>query len=97
VVYASLAFVAIPTLLICVFCQNIFMHEEKMRITKVRCQLLTASTNLSALGATLANWTTALAIIETDTGLTGIGECYAGLFAPDAVAALVEQFSPLRC
>ena len=66
-----------------------------MRITKVRCQLLTASTSLSALGATLANWTTALTIIETDTGLTGIGECYAGLFAPDAVAALVEQFSPL--
>jgi L-alanine-DL-glutamate epimerase-like enolase superfamily enzyme len=66
-----------------------------VKITNVRTQLLTASAGLSAVGATLDKWTTTLAIVETEAGLTGIGECYAGLFAPDTVTALVQQYASL--
>lgn len=38
---------------------------------------------------------TCLVRIESDTGLTGLGEAYAGSFAPEVAASLVQNFRPL--
>ncbi len=69
-----------------------------MKITAVRCHLLTADladNAFSALTSSIRYWTTALAEIETDEGISGLGECYAALFAPEATKTLIETFAPL--
>jgi hypothetical protein len=33
--------------------------------------------------------------IETDAGVTGVGEIYAGVYVPEAAASIVELFKPL--
>ena len=48
-----------------------------LKITAVRCHLLTADFTenaLTALTSSIRYWTTALAEIETDEGLSGLGE-----------------------
>ncbi|MDA1139618.1 MAG: hypothetical protein O3B01_13650 [Planctomycetota bacterium] len=48
-----------------------------MKITAVRCHLLTADFTenaLTALTSSIRYWTTALAEIETDEGISGLGE-----------------------
>jgi len=69
-----------------------------LKITAVRCHLLTADLTenaLTALTSSIRYWTTVLAEIETDEGISGLGECYAGLFAPEATKSLIETFAPL--
>lgn len=48
-----------------------------LKITAVRCHLLTADFTenaLTALTSSIRYWTTALAEIETDEGISGLGE-----------------------
>src|SRR5262249_52334427 len=33
--------------------------------------------------------------VETDTGIVGLGETYAGMYAPEVAAAIVDWFRPL--
>lgn len=62
-----------------------------MRITDVRPILLT-----HPYGSDLAGRRSACFVeVETDTGITGVGETYAGVYVPELAASIVELFRPL--
>ena len=62
-----------------------------MRITDVRPVLLT-----HPYGSGLASRRSACFVeVETDAGITGVGETYAGVYVPEVAAAIVELFKPL--
>jgi L-alanine-DL-glutamate epimerase-like enolase superfamily enzyme len=68
-----------------------------MKITAVRCLLLSAPyATPGDLERELcfAEWYRTISVIqvETDEGLTGLGETYLGVFAPEATRELVRQF-----
>lgn len=70
-----------------------------MRIRAVRCHLLsapyaTAGDAERTFHLRTGFRTAAIIVVETDEGLCGIGETYAGTYAPEAVQALVRQFEP---
>lgn len=46
-------------------------------------------------GGTLAGVTAGLVRVRTVDGMTGVGETYAGTFAPGVVTALVQHFAPM--
>jgi L-alanine-DL-glutamate epimerase-like enolase superfamily enzyme len=66
-----------------------------MKIISVQCHLLTVPLKMTAVAATINKWTTALVEVQTDDGVSGLGECYAGFGAPGAIRALVELFAEL--
>lgn len=69
-----------------------------MKITSVECHLLTVDLAKQAFswpGGSIRYWTVALVEVSTDEGVTGLGEVYAGLFAPEPTKALVDQFAGL--
>lgn len=69
-----------------------------MKITSVQCHLLTVDLARQAFrwpGGSIRHWTAALIEISTDEGVTGLGEVYAGLFAPEPTKAVVDQFAGL--
>ena len=68
-----------------------------MKITAVSCMLLSAPYATPEDAERVIHLQTgyrsaAFIKVETDEGLTGLGETYAGVYAPEAVAALVSQF-----
>ncbi len=63
-----------------------------MKITDIRPVLLTAPYGMK--GAHIGQRSTCLVEVETDTGLTGLGESYAGVYVPELAAAIVEFFKP---
>ncbi len=70
-----------------------------MRIKAVRCHLLSAPYAAADDAERVLHLRTgyrsaSMIVVETDEGLTGIGETYAGTYAPEAVRALVQQFEP---
>ncbi len=67
-----------------------------MKITNVTTTLLTGpSTNDRFLREARRRRSAAFLEIHTDSGLTGIGETYAGYFCPEAVPAIVDFFAPI--
>jgi len=69
-----------------------------MKITSVQCHLLTVDLAKQAFswpGGSIRYWTVALVEVSTDEGITGLGEVYAGLFAPEPTRALVDQMAGL--
>src|ERR1019366_7159180 len=70
--------------------------SEPMKITAVTTHLLSA--NWAAIDEQWADTgsykSSALVRIETDAGITGLGEIIIGYFAPEAVPTLVEYFIP---
>jgi L-alanine-DL-glutamate epimerase-like enolase superfamily enzyme len=60
-----------------------------MRITDIRPLLLTHPYG------TDGRRSACLVEVETDAGITGIGETYAGVYVPEVAAAIVELFKPL--
>lgn len=66
-----------------------------MKITEVRCHLLTVPLPMTAVNSRLSHWTTALVEVRTDDGLSGLGEVYAGLSAPEPTKKLVELYGQL--
>ena len=67
-----------------------------MKITYVKTILLTGPcTNDPYLSEARKLRSAAFIIIETDSGLTGIGETYAGYFFPEGVPAIVDFFKPI--
>ncbi len=67
-----------------------------MKITNVETILLTGPcTNDPYLSEARQLRSAAFIRIETDTGLTGLGETYAGYFFPEGVPAIVEFFKPI--
>ena len=67
-----------------------------MKITDVKTILLTGPcTNDPYLSEARKLRSAAFISIETDTGLTGIGETYAGYFLPESVPAIVDFFKPV--
>ena len=62
-----------------------------MRITDVRPVLLTHPYGDTPGGRRSACFVE----VETDAGITGVGETYAGVYAPEVAAAIVELFRPL--
>lgn len=68
-----------------------------MRIRAVRCHLLSAPYATEGDAERVLHLKTgfraaSMITVETDAGVTGIGETYAGTYAPEAVLALVQQF-----
>jgi L-alanine-DL-glutamate epimerase-like enolase superfamily enzyme len=67
-----------------------------MKITDVKTILLTGPcTNDPYLSEARQLRSAAFIMIETDSGLTGIGETYAGYFFPEGVPAVVDFFKPI--
>jgi L-alanine-DL-glutamate epimerase-like enolase superfamily enzyme len=67
-----------------------------MKITDVRTILLTGpSTNDRFLREARQRRSAAFIEVHTDSGITGIGETYAGYFCPEAVPPIVEFFAPI--
>lgn len=67
-----------------------------MKITAVTTTLLTGpSTNDRFLREARRLRSAAFIEIHTDTGLTGIGETYAGYFCPEVVPSIVDFFAPI--
>ena len=70
-----------------------------MKITAVRCHLLTTDLRESTIvwaGGTIPHWNTALIQVETDGGVTGLGEAYyPGLSAPQATVGMTENYATL--
>jgi galactonate dehydratase len=67
-----------------------------MKIIDVQTVLLTGpSTNDPFFRAARARRSAAFIEITTDSGLTGLGETYAGYFCPEAVPPIVEFFRPI--
>jgi L-alanine-DL-glutamate epimerase-like enolase superfamily enzyme len=62
-----------------------------MRITDVRPVLLTHPYGTTP-GATRS---ACLIEVETDAGIVGLGETYAGVYVPEVAASIVEMFKPL--
>jgi L-alanine-DL-glutamate epimerase-like enolase superfamily enzyme len=70
-----------------------------MKIVDVECLPL----SVPLTGADVIRWsggsaevlTTVLVRIRTDEGLSGLGETYAGLFAPEVVRSIVEYYRPM--
>jgi L-alanine-DL-glutamate epimerase-like enolase superfamily enzyme len=62
-----------------------------MRITDVRPVLLTHPYGSEPEGRRSA----CLVEVETDTGITGVGETYAGVYVPEVAASIIELFKPL--
>ena len=62
-----------------------------MRITDVRPVLLTHPYGLGMEGRRSACFVE----VETDAGVTGVGETYAGVYVPELAASIVELFKPL--
>lgn len=46
-------------------------------------------------GGSLTEFSTTFVVLETDAGLSGIGEAYNGVFAPTVTAAAIQHFAPL--
>lgn len=68
-----------------------------MKITSVRCMLLSAPYATPEDAERVRHLRTgyrpaAFVRVETDAGIVGIGETYAGVYAPEAVRELVAQF-----
>ncbi len=68
-----------------------------MKITRVETILLSAQPEqeIRWSGGVLSTVHAALVQVHTDDGVTGLGETYAGIFAPQAVRGVVETFEPL--
>src|SRR5688572_6780654 len=67
-----------------------------MTITNVRTILLTGPCTLDPwLSEARQLRSAAFIVIETNSGLTGLGETYAGYFLPEAVPSIVEFFKPI--
>lgn len=66
-----------------------------MQITAVDCHLMTTAMGVPALGTDIAHWTCAVVEVKTDAGVNGLGECYAGLSAPEAVRSLAALYGEL--
>ena len=67
-----------------------------MKITDVRAVLLTGpSSNDPWITVAKARRTAAFIEVSTDVGLVGVGETYAGYFAPELVAPVVEYVRPI--
>lgn len=67
-----------------------------MKITGVRTTLLTGpSTNDRFLREARKRRSAAFIEIDTDAGITGIGETYAGYFCPEVVPSIVDFFAPI--
>jgi L-alanine-DL-glutamate epimerase-like enolase superfamily enzyme len=62
-----------------------------MRVTDVRPVLLTHPYGSGPEGRRSA----CLVEVETDAGVTGLGETYAGVYVPELAASIVELFKPL--
>jgi L-alanine-DL-glutamate epimerase-like enolase superfamily enzyme len=62
-----------------------------MRITDVRPVLLTHPYGAESNGRRSACFVE----VETDAGITGVGETYAGVYVPEVAAQIVELFKPL--
>jgi len=62
-----------------------------MRITDVRPVLLTHPYGTGPEGRRSACFVE----VETDAGITGVGETYAGVYVPEVAASIVEMFKPL--
>jgi L-alanine-DL-glutamate epimerase-like enolase superfamily enzyme len=62
-----------------------------MKITDVRPVLLTHPYGSGPEGRRSACFVE----VETDAGITGVGETYAGVYVPEVAAAIVELFKPL--
>jgi galactonate dehydratase len=67
-----------------------------MKITEVKTVLLTGPCTLDPyLSEARKLRSAAFICIETDIGITGIGETYAGYFLPEAVPSIVDFFKPI--
>lgn len=67
-----------------------------MKITNVHTILLTGPcTGDPWLSEARTLRSAAFIVIETDAGITGLGETYAGYFLPEAVPSIVEFFKPI--
>ena len=67
-----------------------------MKITDVQTILLTGPCTMDPYLTEIRKVRSAAFIrIETDSGLTGIGETYAGYFFPEAVPGIVDFFKPI--
>lgn len=68
-----------------------------MKITGLETVLLSAepSEPIRWSGGELKTVHAALIVVSTDEGVTGLGETYAGIFAPKAVRGIVEALEPL--
>jgi L-alanine-DL-glutamate epimerase-like enolase superfamily enzyme len=68
-----------------------------MRITHLETVLLTAkpTEEIRWSGGALSSVHASLIQVHTDEGITGLGETYAGIFAPLAVKGIVEAIEPL--
>lgn len=68
-----------------------------MRVTDVRTVLITAAWTGDSAWAAESPFrrTTALVIVDTDGGVSGVGETAAGYFCPEAVAPIVEYYAAL--
>lgn len=62
-----------------------------MKITDIRPVLLTHPYGTAPAGQRSA----CLVEVETDAGITGVGETYAGVYVPEVAASIVELFKPL--
>lgn len=65
-----------------------------MKITRVRTVLSTAPQR-DIFMKSRARRSAAFILIETDAGLTGLGETYAGYFVPELVPGIVEFYAPI--
>jgi len=70
-----------------------------MKITDVRCHLLTTDLRESSIewaGGSIPYWNTALIEVQTDEGISGIGEAYyPGLSAPRPTQAMTDNYATL--
>ncbi|MFA9477940.1 mandelate racemase/muconate lactonizing enzyme family protein [Phycisphaerales bacterium AB-hyl4] len=70
-----------------------------MKITNVRCHLLTTDLRQATIvwaGGSIPYWNTALIEVETDAGVSGLGEAYyPGLSAPRPTQAMTDNFATL--
>lgn len=67
-----------------------------MKITEVKTVLLTGpSTNDPFLSQSRRRRSASFIEIHTDTGITGVGETYAGYFFPEIIPQIVDFFSPI--
>jgi L-alanine-DL-glutamate epimerase-like enolase superfamily enzyme len=64
-----------------------------MKIVDIRPVLLTAP--YGGAGAQTGSRSACLVEVETDAGVTGVGETYAGVYVPELAAAIVSWFKPL--
>jgi len=65
-----------------------------MKITRVR-TVLTTAPQADIFMKSRARRSAAFVVIETDAGLTGLGETYAGYFVPEMVPSIVEFYEPV--